>query len=338
MIELTDVTRDFKVLRREEGIRGAYKSLFSRDYQYIQAVRHLDVNISKGEIVGFLGPNGAGKSTTIKMMTGLLKPTSGTILVGGLNPFEHRNQYLKKIGVVFGQRSQLWWTLPLIESFRILKEIYGIDDKVYQENIAMYQEIIGIDELYHKPVRQMSLGQRTLCDILASFLHNPNVIFLDEPTIGIDVATKEKIYQLILTLNKQKKTTIVLTSHDMEDIDFLCKRILIVDKGIKILDDDIQNVKECYGKNRILNIKVPESARKMIEHSGYLLEFCGQEAVEYVGCDNSGWIAFKVNEEQVLVKDLIQRFIAEIELLDIKIEDESTEDIIKKIYASQKES
>ncbi len=204
-IIMKNVTKEFKVLNRHEGLKGSLKDLFSRDYKTVTAVDNISINIKPGEIVGYLGPNGAGKSTTIKMMTGVLEPTRGEILVNGTVPFKNRNRNAENIGVVFGQRSQLWWSLPLIESFKLLKDIYMIDTADYNRMLDLYRELADIETLLHKPVRQMSLGQRTLSDILAAFLHNPKIVFLDEPTIGLDVSMKAKIRELIKGLNKEKK-------------------------------------------------------------------------------------------------------------------------------------
>ncbi|MBP0961913.1 MAG: ATP-binding cassette domain-containing protein, partial [Oscillospiraceae bacterium] len=217
IIEIKNVTKEFKTLNRHEGLKGSLKDLFSRDYKIVRAVDNVSMSIEQGEIVGYLGPNGAGKSTTIKMMTGVLEPTSGEILVGGNVPYENRSKNAQEIGVVFGQRTQLWWALPLIESFRLLKDIYQIPDKNYNEMLDLYKSLVDIEPLLHKPVRQMSLGQRTLSDILAAFLHDPKIVFLDEPTIGLDVSMKAKIRTLIHELNRQKNTTVILTTHDMGD-------------------------------------------------------------------------------------------------------------------------
>ena len=227
IIKMQNIVKEFKVLNRREGLRGSIKDLFSRDYKIVRAVDNISMCIDQGEIVGYLGPNGAGKSTTIKMMTGVLEPTSGQILIGGNVPYKNRTKNAKEIGVVFGQRSQLWWALPLVESFRILKDIYQISDEDYDSMMKLYQSLVDIEPLLHKPVRQMSLGQRTLSDILAAFLHNPKIVFLDEPTIGLDVSMKAKIRTLIHALNKEKKTTVILTTHDMGDVDALCRRIII---------------------------------------------------------------------------------------------------------------
>ena len=233
-ITMKNICKDFKVLKRHEGLKGSIRDLFSRDYQTISAVKDVSLEIGKGEIIGYLGPNGAGKSTTIKMMTGVLEPTSGEIIVNGRVPYKDRTANSEHIGVVFGQRSQLWWSLPLIESFKLLRDIYMVPKKEYESMIELYRSLVDIEPILHKPVRQMSLGQRTLSDILAAFLHNPDIVFLDEPTIGLDVAMKAKIRDLIRGLNQEKGTTVILTTHDMGDVDALCRRIVIIDKGQKI--------------------------------------------------------------------------------------------------------
>ncbi|MBR5361497.1 MAG: ATP-binding cassette domain-containing protein, partial [Lachnospiraceae bacterium] len=225
-IEMNGISKEFKVLNRREGLKGSLMDLFSRDYRTVTAVDNISIKIPKGQIVGYLGPNGAGKSTTIKMMTGVLEPTRGEITVNGCVPYKNRTKNAENIGVVFGQRSQLWWSLPLIESFKLLKEIYLIPDTQYDEMMDLYASLVDLEPLLHKTVRQMSLGQRTLSDILAAFLHDPQIVFLDEPTIGLDVSMKAKIRELIKELNRRKNTTVILTTHDMGDVDALCERIV----------------------------------------------------------------------------------------------------------------
>ncbi len=255
IIEIQNVIKEFKVLNRREGLKGSLKDLFSRNYKTVRAVDNISMTIAQGEIVGYLGPNGAGKSTTIKMMTGVLEPTSGQITVNGNLPYKDRTKNAQEIGVVFGQRSQLWWSLPLIESFKLLKDIYQIPDEDYNSIIKLYKSLVDIEQLLHKPVRQMSLGQRTLSDILAAFLHNPKIVFLDEPTIGLDVSMKNKIRTLIHALNKEKNTTVILTTHDMGDVDALCRRIVIIDKGKMLYDNDIEHLKGFFGSYRTLKIR-----------------------------------------------------------------------------------
>ncbi|MBP0989004.1 MAG: ATP-binding cassette domain-containing protein, partial [Oscillospiraceae bacterium] len=265
IIELKNVVKEFKVLNRREGLKGSIRDLFSRDYKIVRAVDNISMQIGQGEIVGYLGPNGAGKSTTIKMMTGVLEPTSGEIMVGGNVPYKNRTKNAQEIGVVFGQRSQLWWALPLIESFKILKDIYQIPDADYDAMLKFYQSLVDIEPLLHKPVRQMSLGQRTLSDILAAFLHNPKIVFLDEPTIGLDVSMKAKIRTLIHALNEQKHTTVILTTHDMGDVDALCRRIVIIDKGKMLYDNDISHLKQFFGSYRTLKIRIKGDLKQYAE-------------------------------------------------------------------------
>ena len=263
--EIKDISKEFKVLNRHEGLRGSIHDLFSKDYKIVRAVDHISMSVKQGEIVGYLGPNGAGKSTTIKMMTGVLEPSSGEILVNGRVPYKDRSKNCQEIGVVFGQRSQLWWSLPLIESFKILKDIYQISDTDYKQIMEFYSTLVDLEPLLHKPVRQMSLGQRTLSDILAAFLHNPKVVFLDEPTIGLDVSMKSKIRTLIQALNQEKNTTVILTTHDMGDVDALCQRIVIIDKGKMLYDNDINHLRSFFGAYRTLKIRPDKHLQKQVE-------------------------------------------------------------------------
>ena len=303
-IIMKNVVKEFKVLNRHEGLKGSIRDLFSRDYKTITAVDNISVNIKEGEIVGYLGPNGAGKSTTIKMMTGVLEPTRGEILVNQTVPYKNRTRNAENIGVVFGQRSQLWWSLPLIESFKLLKEIYMIPTEDYNRMLELYRELADIEQLLHKPVRQMSLGQRTLSDILAAFLHNPKIVFLDEPTIGLDVAMKAKIRELIKGLNKEKNTTVILTTHDMGDVDALCQRIIIIDHGSMIYDNDIEHLKHYFGSYRMLKLNMIDS----------------------------GWTEILVDEAKTDVMSVISEYQKKGGIKDIKLEDISTEEVIKKIY------
>lgn len=327
MIELKDITKEFKVLNRREGLKGSFQDLFSRDYKIVRAVDHISLSVKPGEIVGFLGPNGAGKSTTIKMMTGVLEPTSGELLVNGRIPYKNRTLNSQEIGVVFGQRSQLWWALPLIESFKLLKDIYQIPQDEYDGMMELYGKLVNFDEILHKPVRQMSLGQRTLSDILAAFLHNPKVVFLDEPTIGLDVAMKSKIRELILELNKQKHTTVILTTHDMGDVDALCERIVIIDKGKMLYDNDIAHLRKFFGAYRTLKIRPRENIGVMVEELAKELETMDVR----ISHDNE-WVFLLVNEEKTSVLKVLGRIQEKHKIKDMQLEEISTEDVIKKIY------
>ncbi len=325
IIEIKNITKEFKVLNRREGLKGSIKDLFSRDYKIVRAVDNISMTIQQGEIVGYLGPNGAGKSTTIKMMTGILEPTSGEILVGGNVPYENRTKNAQEIGVVFGQRSQLWWALPLVESFKILKDIYGVSDKDYEDMLALYQSLVDIEPLLHKPVRQMSLGQRTLSDILAAFLHNPKIVFLDEPTIGLDVSMKAKIRTLIHALNQEKHTTVILTTHDMGDVDALCRRIVIIDKGKMLYDNDIEHLKGFFGSYRTLKIRIDGSLKQLAE------EIARKLSDFKVSADDE-WISILVDEEKATVMEVLSRLQQSYKIRDMQLEEISTEEVIKKIY------
>ena len=317
IIEIKNITKEFKVLNRREGLKGSLKDLFSRDYKIVRAVDNISMSIKQGEIVGYLGPNGAGKSTTIKMMTGILEPTSGEILVGGNVPYQNRTKNAQEIGVVFGQRSQLWWALPLIESFKILKDIYGVSDEDYNDMLTLYKSLVDIEPLLHKPVRQMSLGQRTLSDILAAFLHNPKIVFLDEPTIGLDVSMKAKIRTLIHALNKEKNTTVILTTHDMGDVDALCQRIVIIDKG--------KMLKNFFGSYRTLKIRIDGDLKQQAEKIQHELSRFSVSA-------DDEWISILVDEEKSKVMEVLSQLQQSYEIRDMQLEEISTEEVIKKIY------
>lgn len=326
VISLSNITKEFKILEHHEGLKGSFIDLFSKQYKTVKAVDNISLNINRGEIVGYLGPNGSGKSTTIKMMTGILKPTSGDIIVNGFTPFTNRVQIAQNIGMVFGQRTQLWWALPLIESFKVLKKIYNIDNIQFKEQLALYESIIDIKPLYGKPIREMSLGQRTLCDILAAFLHNPSIIFLDEPTIGLDVAIKAKIRELIIRLNSINKTTVLLTTHDIGDVEALCQRVIIIDKGKLLYDNSYDNLKNFFCSYKILKLKINDKS----ETDSVLYRI----NVEYhlKAQKDNDWISVLVDEDIAGTMDVLQ-FITRISHVeDIEVNGMNTESIIKKIY------
>lgn len=340
VIELKNVDKEFKVLNRHEGLKGSFQDLFSRDYKIIKAVNDVSMTIKPGEIVGYLGPNGAGKSTTIKMMTGVLQPTRGEILVNGKVPYKNRTANAQNIGVVFGQRSQLWWSLPLIESFKLLKDIYNISDKDYKDMLTLYESLVDIKDLYSKPVRQMSLGQRTLSDILAAFLHNPPIVFLDEPTIGLDVSMKAKIRNLIKALNKEKNTTVILTTHDMGDVDALCERIVIIDKGTMLYDNDIEHLRSFFGAYRTLLIKTKKHPEELTDDEKKA-ELDNVEAIvkedfadkEFTfSSTDEGWCSILIDESQVRLMKVLNHIQEKIKVYDVRLEEISTESVIRKIY------
>lgn len=244
MITMKNVCKSYKVARRNAGFKEACKSLFHREYETIQALTDVSFTINEGEMVGYIGPNGAGKSSTIKILSGILTPDSGTCTVNGRVPWENRIQHVKNIGVVFGQKSQLWWDVPVIDSFELLKDIYSIPEEIYQDNLEELQKLLDLKQLLRTPTRQLSLGQRMRCEIAASLLHSPDILFLDEPTIGLDAVSKLAVREFILHLNETHKTTVILTTHDMQDIEALTKRIILVGKGRILLDGSLADIKE----------------------------------------------------------------------------------------------
>ena len=339
VIELKSVDKEFKVLNRHEGLKGSFRDLFSRDYKIVEAVKNVSMTIEAGTIVGYLGPNGAGKSTTIKMMTGVLQPTRGEILVNGRVPYKNRTSNAQNIGVVFGQRSQLWWSLPLIESFKLLKDIYKISDKDYKDMLALYESLVDIKELYSKPVRQMSLGQRTLSDILAAFLHNPPIVFLDEPTIGLDVSMKAKIRDLIKALNKEKNTTVILTTHDMGDVDALCERIIIIDKGTMLYDNDIEHLRNFFGAYRTLKIRTNKNTEVVSEEeANEQLEIIKSKVDskfpdnDFIYGTEEGWYSILLDDSKIHLMKVLSFLQEQMTIYDVRLEEISTESVIKKIY------
>lgn len=244
MITMKNICKSYKVARRNAGFKEACKSLFHREYETIPALTDVSFTINKGEMVGYIGPNGAGKSSTIKILSGILTPDSGTCTVNGRVPWDNRIQHVKNIGVVFGQKSQLWWDVPVIDSFELLKDIYSIPEEIYQNNLEELQKLLDLKQLLRTPTRQLSLGQRMRCEIAASLLHSPDILFLDEPTIGLDAVSKLAVREFILRLNETHKTTVILTTHDMLDIEALTKRIILVGKGRILLDGSLADIKE----------------------------------------------------------------------------------------------
>ena len=238
IIEVKNLVKTYKIIEKEDGIKGYFKNLIKPKYNEFTAVKGINFNIEEGELVGYIGENGAGKSTTIKMLTGLLTPTSGKVIVNGIVPNEKRIENNKNIGAVFGQKTQLWWDLPVIESFRLIKKMYKIPENEYRKNLKKFTEILDLANLLEKQVKNLSLGQKMRCEIAATFLHNPKIVYLDEPTIGLDVFVKENIRKFIKDINKEKKTTVILTTHDLKDIEDVCDRIILLDKGQIIYDGE----------------------------------------------------------------------------------------------------
>lgn len=333
VIHFENVKKHFRVLNRREGLGGAFLDLFSRDYRLVKAVDGINLDITRGEMIGFLGPNGAGKSTAIKMMTGVLYPTGGTIEINGMNPFRERIKFVKGIGVVFGQRTQLWWELPVKESFKLLKEIYAIPDDTYRRNIERFEDLVNLHSLYDQQVRNLSLGQRMLCDIAASFLHDPSIIFLDEPTIGLDVAVKSQIRTLLRSLNAEKKTTILLTTHDIGDIDSLCRRIVMIDKGRVIYDGPTADFSKLFGSYRTVRLLCREGEGERMRE----LLPAVRDSFEIVSLNMSApethWYDITIDQEKTNLSEILSWALNALPVKDVKIEEISTEKVIEKVYS-----
>lgn len=249
MIIMKGISKTYRVRKREAGIGNAVKALFSRKYTEVAALKNMTFTIPDGQIVGYIGPNGAGKSTTIKILSGILRPDCGQCTVNGMVPWENRKEYVAKLGVVFGQRTQLWWDVPVIDSFRLLKDIYRVPDEVFEGNLKRLTEKLELSEFLTAPARTLSLGQRMRCEIAAALLHDPDILFLDEPTIGLDAVSKLRVREFIRSENRERGITVILTTHDMQDIDALCRRVLLIGKGQLLLDGSIEEIRAMAGEN-----------------------------------------------------------------------------------------
>lgn len=334
IITVSDLKKTYKVLQRREGLTGTFKDLFSRNYKSVDVVDNINFNVKQGEIVGFLGPNGAGKSTTIKMLTGVLKPTDGICRVNGFDPFKERKKYVKEIGVVMGQRTQLWWDLPVIESYNLLKVIYDIPDEVYHSNLKIFEELLGLKELYYKPVRNLSLGQRMLCDIAASLLHDPKIIFLDEPTIGLDVSIKYGIRELIKKMNQTRNTTIILTSHDIGDIESLAERIILINNGKLFFDGKSEDFCKTFSNTKNIEFSIgnaDENTEKALKDIMVELNRKSSSLPE-LSTENGQDYTCAVNTDEYEISELVETLIKRFTIRDINIGTVSLEVILKQVY------
>lgn len=327
MIKVTNLSREFKSNKKYPGFKGAIKSFFSKEYTVKKAVENISFEIQDGEIVGYIGANGAGKSTTIKMMTGILTPTSGNILVNGVCPYENREKNAMDIGVVFGQRTQLWWDLPLSETFSLLKEIYEVSDSDFEKRMKFLDEVLELESFMLSPVRNLSLGQRMRADLAAALVHNPKIIYLDEPTIGLDVVVKENVRRAIKEINKEYGTTIILTTHDLSDIEELCNRIIIIDNGVKIYDGGLKEIKEKYGYMTTIELQVKQSVNEINFNEELNLK---EEDLNYSFED--GKLSVSFNKNEIASTEIIQFIMKKFSVVDFSIKETSIEDIIKKIY------
>ncbi|MED0656912.1 ABC transporter ATP-binding protein [Anoxybacillus ayderensis] len=321
-IEVEKLRKEFKSYSSRSGLAGAFRDLFTRNYKIIRAVDDISFTVKQGEMVGYIGENGAGKSTTIKMLTGILTPTSGRVVVNGMNPHKERERFVQTIGVVFGQRSQLWWDIAVQESFRLLKKVYRVSDQDYNEHMDHVIETLDIGLLLDKPVRKLSLGQRMRCELAAALIHNPPLLFLDEPTIGLDVLVKLKIRQFLKEINEKYNTTILLTTHDMTDIEALCERVIMLDEGKIIYDGSLQRLKQNWGEGKQIHFQFRDIVSK--EELMLLVDATWEQ-----GDDRYSWIAHVRATDMAHV---IGKVVSSYELKDIHIREVSTEEIIRNIY------
>ena len=320
IVETRDLRKVFRTRKRTPGTLGALRSFFSHEYEDRLAVDDVSFEIEPGELVGYIGPNGAGKSTTIKMLTGILVPTSGDVRVAGLVPWKQRKENARNIGVIFGQRSQLYWDLPLAESFELLRAIYGVPPDEYRRNLNEFIEILEMGDFLRTPVRQLSLGQRMRGDFAAALLHSPRIVYLDEPTIGLDVVAKEAIREFIARINAERGATIILTTHDLADVERLCRRIVLIDHGTLIYDGDIDRIKSEYGKFRTLIVRFSEPVEKP-----------QLDGAQLAGVENSSArFRFDRNLQRadLLVRQASERYRVE----DVSLEEPDLESIIRRIY------
>lgn len=324
IIQVSNLTKEFKTASVKNGFWGAITSALTREYVFKKAINNISFTVKRGEFVGYVGENGAGKSTTIKILTGILVPTSGEALVNNIIPYKNRQANAKKIGVVFGQRTQLWWDLAVKESFDLLKSIFKIPDDRFKKNMEIFSDILSIDKYLDVPVRKLSLGQRMRCDLAASLLHEPDILFLDEPTIGLDVVAKDATRKFLKEINEERGTTIILTTHDMTDIEHLCERIIILDEGEIIFDGKTDLLKEDYGQKRILEVEF---------HN----EFPGLDGIKGVQLlreeGYKKWMKF--DSREFSASDIISSIAAVYQIRDLSIYEPTVEDIIKSIYRSE---
>lgn len=328
LIHVKDLSKHFRTFKRREGVWGSIQNLFFRDYITVAAVDRVSFSINRGEMVGYIGPNGAGKSTSIKMLTGILMPSSGEIQVNGYVPYRQRRHYVKSIGVVFGQRTQLWWDIAVVESFKLLRRIYDVSQRDFDERMERFNEILGIRDYLYTPVRKLSLGERMRCDLAAALLHNPPLLFLDEPTIGLDVVAKDHIRHFLRAINREFQTTVLLTTHDLDDIEELCRRIMIIDRGCVLYDGQLSELKQ-----QLLRTKQVKFALKDREQAASLDQL-SRDGLELDQVDELTW-RIRFDRSRVATDDLIRQILATVQVRDLLIEDEPIEEIIKRIYAGE---
>ena len=326
LIRVRGLTRDYDVTRKREGVWGGFVDLLKPRRSVLRAVDDISFSVDAGEMVGYIGANGAGKSTTIKMLTGILTPTSGEVDVGGLVPWRDRTEYTRHLGAVFGQRTQLWWDLAVIESFRLLKKIYEVEDDAFNRQFDLLRDLLDLDAFLHQPVRKLSLGQRMRCDLAAALLHSPRLLFLDEPTIGLDVVAKESVREFLRDIRRRLGTTILLTTHDLGDIQQLCRRIIIIDHGKVIFDGELDDLRRSMGDIVRLRVEFREAVS-----ADTLRATTGDVPVRWLDGDGLKHEA-EFDRRTVRAADVIKSVVNAHHVLDLRVDERSIEDIVRQIY------
>lgn len=327
-ITVENISKTYKINKRGKGIPGMVANLFVPKYELKEAVKNVSFNIDEGEMVGFIGPNGAGKSTTIKMLSGILYPDKGNITINGKVPYKQRKNYVRDIVVVFGQKSQLQWDLPVIDSFELLKAIYRIPENTYKNNLGRFTEMLKMNDFLKQPVRQLSLGQRMRADIVAALLHSPKIVFFDEPTIGVDVVGKETIREFIRELNAQDKVTMIFTTHDMQDIEKTCNRLIIIDEGSKVYDGDLLGIREQYGTTRTLDLELQQEC---------IIEPIKNVIITRPEDQNGKRWQLQFEQGEVQIQALMSDLLSKYQVKDMNIAEPEIESIIRKIYSGEVE-
>lgn len=319
-INVSHISKTFKVAKKQSGFKATLKNFIKREYKYIDAIKDISFNIEEGSIVGYIGQNGAGKSTTIKILSGILIPDKGNVTIDGLTPWKDRKKYVSKIGVVFGQRSQLWWDIPAEDTFNLLKDIYKIEDSKFEEKKNQLVKLLNIEDIIHVPVRQLSLGQRMRCEIAASLLHEPKILFLDEPTIGLDALSKQIVRDFIKKINKEHKVTVILTTHDMSDIEALAKRIIMIGNGEIIYDGTLKNLKQKYDHHKHISVTTGTKLNKLRKKGIITQE------------KTSDGYKFTIDSKELEVSNFLNYLSTKVDIKDLEIDNESLDNIIINLY------
>lgn len=324
-----DLSKQYRVAKKREGVAGALVDLVRPRHETLTAVDRISFSLEKGEMVGYIGANGAGKSTTIKMLTGILTPSSGEVVVNGYVPWRDRRQYTRSIGAVFGQRTQLWWDIAAVESLKLLKKIYEIPDDVYAEQMDAFAELLDLKDFLAQPVRTLSLGQRMRCDLAAALLHRPSILFLDEPTIGLDVVSKENIRRFLRRVNEERHTTVILTTHDLGDIEQLCRRVIVIDKGTLLFDGDLAGLKKTTGDIARLRIEIRgEGGGEALERATGPLGITWNRI-------GPGLYEGEFAKDAVPIAEVVRRIVTDVPVHDLTVLEPPVEEVVRKIYRGE---